>query len=170
MVFLTTRSEPLTGINFLVSGWLGPLVGEFSWYANLFYGWALLRLLFNNAARVHISTTLAVLLALTSLTYVNAGFDLSVGASKGEGVYHFYGIGIGYFLWLASMMLLWLHVLLSSPDGSEAGPAQSLTHKVKIFVAASAVVAGGVLMYRSCLLYTSPSPRDATLSRMPSSA
>ena len=24
--------------------------------------------------------------------------------------------------------------------------------------------------YRSCLLYTSPSPRDATLSRMPSSA
>ena len=26
------------------------------------------------------------------------------------------------------------------------------------------------LMYYDCLLYTSPSPRDATLSRMPSSA
>ena len=25
-------------------------------------------------------------------------------------------------------------------------------------------------VYRNCLLYTSPSPRDATLSRMPSSA
>ena len=25
-------------------------------------------------------------------------------------------------------------------------------------------------VYRTCLLYTSPSPRDATLSRMPSSA
>ena len=25
-------------------------------------------------------------------------------------------------------------------------------------------------LYRTCLLYTSPSPRDATLSRMPSSA
>ena len=25
-------------------------------------------------------------------------------------------------------------------------------------------------MYKGCLLYTSPSPRDATLSRMPSSA
>ena len=25
-------------------------------------------------------------------------------------------------------------------------------------------------LYRDCLLYTSPSPRDATLSRMPSSA
>ena len=29
---------------------------------------------------------------------------------------------------------------------------------------------GWVLLSRSCLLYTSPSPRDATLSRMPSSA
>ena len=28
----------------------------------------------------------------------------------------------------------------------------------------------GILNYESCLLYTSPSPRDATLSRMPSSA
>ena len=29
---------------------------------------------------------------------------------------------------------------------------------------------GGVLPRSNCLLYTSPSPRDATLSRMPSSA
>ena len=29
---------------------------------------------------------------------------------------------------------------------------------------------GQIPLYRSCLLYTSPSPRDATLSRMPSSA
>ena len=28
----------------------------------------------------------------------------------------------------------------------------------------------GIAHYRTCLLYTSPSPRDATLSRMPSSA
>ena len=28
----------------------------------------------------------------------------------------------------------------------------------------------GVKQVRTCLLYTSPSPRDATLSRMPSSA
>ena len=27
-----------------------------------------------------------------------------------------------------------------------------------------------LILYRACLLYTSPSPRDATLSRMPSSA
>ena len=29
---------------------------------------------------------------------------------------------------------------------------------------------GGPVQYVNCLLYTSPSPRDATLSRMPSSA
>ena len=29
---------------------------------------------------------------------------------------------------------------------------------------------GGIVLLNSCLLYTSPSPRDATLSRMPSSA
>ena len=31
-------------------------------------------------------------------------------------------------------------------------------------------IAKQLTTYRSCLLYTSPSPRDATLSRMPSSA
>ena len=30
--------------------------------------------------------------------------------------------------------------------------------------------AGGGTLLKTCLLYTSPSPRDATLSRMPSSA
>ena len=30
--------------------------------------------------------------------------------------------------------------------------------------------AGKTTLLRSCLLYTSPSPRDATLARMPSSA
>ena len=32
------------------------------------------------------------------------------------------------------------------------------------------VMAGEYNQYPNCLLYTSPSPRDATLSRMPSSA
>ena len=32
------------------------------------------------------------------------------------------------------------------------------------------MVSGAALQYTSCLLYTSPSPRDRSLSRMPSSA
>ena len=34
----------------------------------------------------------------------------------------------------------------------------------------SRVIADAVAQVEACLLYTSPSPRDATLSRMPSSA
>ena len=44
-----------------------------------------------------------------------------------------------------------------------------LTHKGNISSESKAAIAGGVTSY-ICLLYTSPSPRDATLSRMPSSA
>ena len=40
----------------------------------------------------------------------------------------------------------------------------ALQHKPKL------IIAGGSAYSRVCLLYTSPSPRDATLSRMPSSA
>ena len=32
------------------------------------------------------------------------------------------------------------------------------------------IVAGGIYLFMTCLLYTSPSPRDRTRSRMPSSA
>ena len=35
---------------------------------------------------------------------------------------------------------------------------------------AKGLISMGTLWSASCLLYTSPSPRDATLSRMPSSA
>ena len=45
------------------------------------------------------------------------------------------------------------------------------------FVGTAGIIGGGYYLYtqkdpiiEGCLLYTSPSPRDATLSRMPSSA
>ena len=49
-------------------------------------------------------------------------------------------------------------------EGLIAEQADQLNLSIALYIA-SAVVA-----YFSCLLYTSPSPRDATLSRMPSSA
>ena len=41
---------------------------------------------------------------------------------------------------------------------------------IGISIAATALVARRIGEKKPCLLYTSPSPRDATLSRMPSSA
>ena len=38
------------------------------------------------------------------------------------------------------------------------------------FIDRNMLVTGKIVCWITCLLYTSPSPRDATLSRMPSSA
>ena len=58
-------------------------------------------------------------------------------------------------------------VLLNSPDlASDPDPAAFAEHFIDM-------VPGGVVEFSnlgSCLLYTSPSPRDGPLSRMPSSA
>ena len=65
---------------------------------------------------------------------------------------------------------LHVHVL-----GGEEG-ALGFQHGEQVFgtglVAALGDVEGGLglVQFFACLLYTSPSPRDATLSRMPSSA
>ena len=46
----------------------------------------------------------------------------------------------------------------------------SIRNKLLFLLTLVALVPMGLLGYSICLLYTSPSPRDATLSRMPSSA
>ena len=46
-----------------------------------------------------------------------------------------------------------------------------LNRSVPLYISAVAVAVGFKMgLFNICLLYTSPSPRDATLSRMPSSA
>ena len=47
--------------------------------------------------------------------------------------------------------------------------ARNVLNKYSIGVAHNKVI-HLISLYEGCLLYTSPSPRDATLSRMPSSA
>ena len=43
-------------------------------------------------------------------------------------------------------------------------------HSLRYRHLADALVQAGYVVYSNCLLYTSPSPRDGLLSRMPSSA
>ena len=59
-------------------------------------------------------------------------------------------------VWTHTMMVV--ESLLAMPDYQQATRAEQEI----VFLAA--------LLHDVCLLYTSPSPRDATLSRMPSSA
>ena len=53
---------------------------------------------------------------------------------------------------------------------AEATRRMKLRHVVITAVARDDLPDGGAAHFQPCLLYTSPSPRDATLSRMPSSA
>ena len=59
----------------------------------------------------------------------------------------------------------------SSPDATsgDQGDARPIGERLQITVIAGTGT-GADAHFNGCLLYTSPSPRDATLSRMPSSA
>ena len=70
-----------------------------------------------------------------------------------------------------------IHDDLPAMDNDDLRRGRPTNHKV--YGDATAILAGDALLTRAfemvalrspCLLYTSPSPRDATLSRMPSSA
>ena len=74
----------------------------------------------------------------------------------------------------------YLHAYKYNPDGIATGYTQNNNHSLQInhSLSAKSFYEGNVFFsdtdYKNylyaCLLYTSPSPRDATLSRMPSSA
>ena len=85
-------------------------------------------------------------------------------------------MGLADWLSLISICLLGalspgpsLMVILActAENGRKAGVLASIGHGLGVFIYALAAASG--LSY-FCLLYTSPSPRDERLSRMPSSA
>ena len=61
-------------------------------------------------------------------------------------------------------------VVLDSAFGENAESLLKKVEHVQIIACGTSYHAGMTARYWFCLLYTSPSPRDATLSRMPSSA
>ena len=62
------------------------------------------------------------------------------------------------------------HVDLNADLGEEVTDDAALLEVVTSANVACGYHAGNAAIMRSCLLYTSPSPRDRTRSRMPSSA
>ena len=67
--------------------------------------------------------------------------------------------------WIKNSLLIVPLVLAHQPVSQ-----QNLLQLLFAFISFSGVASAMYLVNDICLLYTSPSPRDATLSRMPSSA
>ena len=108
------------------------------------------------------------------LTEPQAGSDLgpvrTKAADNGDGTYSITGQKI-YITWgdhdVADNII---HLVLARlPDAPEGSKGISLFICPKVFVDDAGNL-GERNGFKPCLLYTSPSPRDATLSRMPSSA
>ena len=79
------------------------------------------------------------------------------------------------------LRLEWIHHMTGAGYNPEVGfvlrndiflisPEASIRFFPKNEKIAQYTIGGDFTMFYNCLLYTSPSPRDATLSRMPSSA
>ena len=60
--------------------------------------------------------------------------------------------------------------LKQSGHSTKESMEQAIVHYTALLQQHKEEAQAGLEYYKSCLLYTSPSPRDATLSRMPSSA
>jgi len=96
--FNPSSSRPTDPVALISIGWLGPMDGHFSWYANLLY---LISILKSGKNRTAMKFSLgALILALTFLTK-NSMFN-------GSGVTKIDEYGIGYFLWVFAILILFI--------------------------------------------------------------
>ena len=63
-----------------------------------------------------------------------------------------------------------MNIFILDEDPVQAAQLQCDKHVVKMIVESAQMLSTAHRMLDGCLLYTSPSPRDRTRSRMPSSA
>ena len=81
----------------------------------------------------------------------------------------------GVWQWMVVLLFLIALILAISPvgklrlGGAEAKPSLKFFDWCAVLIC-TLLAGGGVFWSAACLLYTSPSPRDTILSRMPSSA
>ena len=75
-----------------------------------------------------------------------------------------------FLLLLLLLPLLWWLSFNSLAGLGRTRRAAALIFRSLLVIVLVFALAEAKWQYKTCLLYTSPSPRDATLSRMPSSA
>ncbi len=94
------NAAPDRGIWILLSGWLGLLIGQVSWYANPIILWQIIKLLFNRRPGF-ISTFIGVCLALTAFSWKNIPTDEG-GVGFSMVLQHY----PGFYIWIGCTVFL----------------------------------------------------------------
>ena len=94
--------HPIKGYLVLETGWLGPLGGQFGWYANLFMLWTIGQMLFNKRPG-GIPAIMGLGLALSALTWERLPSDAGYSTLCER--------HIGFYTWIACAAVLALFAL-----------------------------------------------------------
>ncbi len=92
--------ETWIGLQVLTLGWQGIFLGQFAWYANLFWLLSLLLAVFRRWLLTGAAAGLALLIGLNALSFVNARVPLDE-AFVNTMVFQSYAVG--FYWWLASV-------------------------------------------------------------------
>lgn len=95
---LYSQQQHLLGYEILMAGWLSPLMLNFAWFANVFFLYAVYRMLIGKTPTI--SAVLATLLSLDTLRCTEILLDEGGGASS------VYGYGWGAVLWFFSIFMM----------------------------------------------------------------
>jgi hypothetical protein len=103
--YIGDTHEPQSSLSLLLMGWLGPLDGHFSWFANLFYLLALIKY-----KKPNVSAGLGILALILALSFIA---HERIIVSEAPTYKNIVGYGYGYFFWIAAIGQLSLTQILS---------------------------------------------------------
>jgi len=95
----------MAGWEFMALGWMGPLSGQFGWYANPLMAIALLCAVLRWHRASIVFATLGALVAMSSLSLIVMGLPKNEG---GVGHLGFSAFLPGYYLWALSHVAGWI--------------------------------------------------------------
>ncbi len=98
-LILYSDQQILWGFSILMSGWLGPFVLNISWYANLFFLYAIFSLVVRSKPATKTSI-IAIVLAVSTFTLNR------ILLNEGGATTPVYGYGLGAIFWFIAMFLI----------------------------------------------------------------
>lgn len=124
-VALATKDQAVFGLQLFFGGALGPLVGEFAWYANPAYFLALYWLAMYKPGHCRAAASVALVLSLLPVAvpriWLHEGFSTPITS-----------YGTGYHLWVGAILVLAATAWLFPrrwPSGTPHGPNSSFKSK-----------------------------------------